>query len=332
MNNALVSIIIPTFNKAKLAVETLKSVAKQSYTQWECIVVDDGSDVKDFQVLHEFVASNEKFSLHKRPSQLKKGANACRNYGLSIAKGTYIQFFDSDDLMLKDCLQGRVEAIEKSSLDFVVFSMEIYNNEGFTNDDTPDVIVSNWETALNEFIGKGRLPWNLQRTLYRTALIKDKLSFNEDLSRFQDVEFNIKLLSRLQPKFMIFTEVDCVYRRASSNNPRTKDFNQNVFNSIPVFLDSIHLEMPPEILAMNRDNLQQWFFNLVGLYANNSIGTGEFSYIINETSNKLGLSRKQKNILKLFFISKTKLNSLKGVVKLNWYLRKKYSEKNYKDN
>ena len=328
MNKNVVSIIIPTFNKAKLAIETFESIAHQSYTHWECIVVDDGSSASEFKLIETFVNSNKKFALYKRPSHTKKGANACRNYGLSMAKGEYIQFFDSDDVMLKNCLQGRVNAIEKLNLDLVVFSMGIFKKGGFVND-TEDVIVNNWESALSAFIGDGRLPWNLQRTLYQSALLKDKLLFNEDLSRFQDVEFNIKLLSRLKPKFKIFKEIDSIYRRASSSNPRSKNFNQNVFNAIPVFIDAIHIEMPPEILAKNKENLQLWLFNLVGLYANNSIKFVTFKHIIHEISEKLCLSKKQKNILKLFFISKTKLHNLKGVIKLNKYLRKKYSEKNY---
>lgn len=320
----LVSIIIPTYNKVQLAIETFKSIVNQSYTNWECIVVDDGSSLKDFKVLDDYVSSNEKFSLYKRSLQSKKGANACRNYGLSIAKGTYIQFFDSDDLMLKDCLKGRVEAIEKSKLDLVIFSMGIYNKNGFISDDKPDVIVNDWESALNAFIGKGRVPWNLQRALYQTELIKDKLSFNEDLSRFQDVEFNIKLLSRLQPKFMIFTKVDCVYRRASSNNPRAKEFNQNVFNSIPVFLDSIHLEMPLEILVKNRENLQQWLFSLIGLYSNQNIILEQLVLVFKTAKKHNIISSKQVVVLRLLFFSKTKLKDIKGQSKFIKFLKRAY--------
>lgn len=332
MSKPLVSIIIPTFNKAELAVETLKSIANQSYTNWECIVVDDGSDAKAFKILNDFVASNQKFSLYKRPAQATKGANACRNYGLSLAKGKYIQFFDSDDIMLEYCLKRRIETLEKNDLDLVVFSMGIHDEGGYKNDDTPDVIVEDWEEALNAFIGDNRLPWNLQRTLYKASLIKNKIAFNESLSRFQDVEFNIKLLSQLKPKFEIFTEIDCVYRRASKENPRTKDFNKNVFNSIPTFVGSVFREMPPEILKKNNRHLQQWLFSLVGLYADRSIKISQFSEVVNAVSGDLSLSSKQKSILKWLFISKTKLKKVKGTATLNTYLRKKYSEQVYKDN
>lgn len=329
---ALVSIIIPTFNKAELAIATFNSITKQSYTNWECIIVDDGSTAKDFMVLELFVKSNKRFSLYKRPEKSKKGANACRNYGLSLSKGDYIQFFDSDDVMLENCLKGRVEAIEDTTLDLVVFSMGIYHNGSFKNDDTPDVMVDDWKTALSEFIGERRLPWNLQRTLYRASLIKEHIRFNENLSRFQDVEFNIRLLSQLRPKFKTFAKIDCVYRRANSNNPRAENFNKHVFNSIPVFLESIYTEIPSDILEQNKDNLQLWLFNLVGLYANGSVGKRQLDKMIAVADKKKLLSYKQKIILKFFFFSKRKLNNKKGVASLNSYLRKKYDEKNNKDN
>lgn len=324
MNKPLVSIIIPTFNKSQLAIETFRSIVNQSYKNWECIVVDDGSTTEDFAVLESFVKSDKRFSLFKRPSNAKKGANACRNYGLSLSKGDYIQFFDSDDVMLENCLEGRVRAIEASTLDLVVFSMGIYDNGGFKNDDTPDVMVNDWKTALGEFIGERRLPWNLQRTLYRASLIKERLLFNENLTRFQDVEFNIKLLSQLKPKFKIFHDIDCVYRRANSNNPRNKSFNKNVFHSIPVLLELIHTEIPADILEQNRGNLQLWLLNLIGLYADNSVEKSQLNKVIGVAEKKLHLNSKQKIILKLLFLSKTKLKGIKGVVRLNSYLRKKY--------
>lgn len=324
MNNPLVSIIIPTFNKVELAIETLKSIANQSYTHWECIVVDDGTDSKEYKVLNDFIASNQKFSLYKRPPRAKKGANACRNHGLSLAKGKYIQFFDSDDIMLEHCLKGRVEALEKNGLDLVVFSMGIYNEGGYKNDDTPDVMVEDWEEALNAFIGDKRLPWNLQRALYKASLIQNKIAFNEDLSRFQDVEFNIKLLSRHRPKFKIFTEIDCVYRRAGASNPRTKNFNKNVFDAIPVFLQSIHSEMPSNILAQNKQNLQQWLFSLVGLYSNKNVGSKQLNIVLKSAKEYSILSVKQITVLRLLFFGKTKLKGIKGQSKFIKFLKKAY--------
>ena len=98
MNNPLVSIIIPTYNRAHIIHETLDSVLSQSYTNWKCIVVDDGSTDTTEEVLKSYVKKDARFQYNKRPIDRKKGANACRNYGLDLAKGAYIVFFDSDDV------------------------------------------------------------------------------------------------------------------------------------------------------------------------------------------------------------------------------------------
>src|SRR5690554_5799485 len=97
--NPLVSIIIPTFNRAHLIGETLDSVLAQTYHNWECIVVDDGSTDNTDEVMAEYIAKDARFQYHHRPAVKSKGANACRNYGFEKSKGAYIQWFDSDDLM-----------------------------------------------------------------------------------------------------------------------------------------------------------------------------------------------------------------------------------------
>ena len=103
--NPLVSIIIPTYNRANLIGETLNSIKAQTYTNWECIVVDDGSTDQSDRVLEIYCKKDHRFQFYNRPEKRPKGANACRNYGFKKSKGVYILFFDSDDFMLKTKLE-----------------------------------------------------------------------------------------------------------------------------------------------------------------------------------------------------------------------------------
>lgn len=83
--NPLVSIIIPTFNRAHLIGETLDSVLAQTYPNWECIVVDDGSTDNTDEVMAEYMARDARFQYHHRPEDRLPGGNAARNYGVEFS-------------------------------------------------------------------------------------------------------------------------------------------------------------------------------------------------------------------------------------------------------
>lgn len=105
MKTPLVSIIIPTLNRAHLIGETLESVLAQTYQNWECIVVDDGSTDNTAEVIKEYVDTDSRFQYHHRPKERLSGGNAARNYGFELSKGEYINWLDSDDLLLPTKLE-----------------------------------------------------------------------------------------------------------------------------------------------------------------------------------------------------------------------------------
>ena len=76
MNLSLISIIIPTYNRAHLISETLDSILAQTYLNWECIVVDDGSTDTTADVMREYIKKNSRFQYHQRPDNRKKGPNS----------------------------------------------------------------------------------------------------------------------------------------------------------------------------------------------------------------------------------------------------------------
>lgn len=116
----LVSVIIPVFNREKLLGETLSSIARQQYQNWECIVVDDGSEDGTLEVAMNFAASDNRFKAFGRPSNLKKGANNSRNFGYEQSSGSLIIFFDSDDLMLPEKLSLQVQSLSDPAIDYCV--------------------------------------------------------------------------------------------------------------------------------------------------------------------------------------------------------------------
>ena len=115
-----ISIIIPVFNRAILLPTTLNSIIEQTFTDWECILVDDHSSDASFEVMEEYQKKDVRFKAYRRPGVLKKGANACRNFGFTKSTAPLIKWFDSDDIMLFNHLDIAYQTLIEKNLDFVV--------------------------------------------------------------------------------------------------------------------------------------------------------------------------------------------------------------------
>src|SRR5690554_1456629 len=124
----LISIIIPTFNRAHIIGETLDSILAQTYTNWECIVVDDGSTDNTDEVMGEYVKRDTRFKYFHRPDTNRPGGNGARNYGFLQSRGEYVNWFDSDDLMHRDKLKLQVAVLkEMVSCQVCVCEAELFN-------------------------------------------------------------------------------------------------------------------------------------------------------------------------------------------------------------
>ena len=99
----VVSIVIPAFNRSEVIRRSLDSVMRQTYTDWECIVVDDGSTDETISIVDEYIGKDNRFSCVA--NSRKKGAQGARNEGIVHARGEWILLFDSDDSMHHDYLE-----------------------------------------------------------------------------------------------------------------------------------------------------------------------------------------------------------------------------------
>ena len=102
----LVSVIVPCFNQAKYLSEALESVFSQTYQNWECIIVNDGSPDSTKEVAEGWLKKDNRF---KYLEQGNKGPSAARNAGIKIANGTYILPLDADDRISEDYLELAVK-------------------------------------------------------------------------------------------------------------------------------------------------------------------------------------------------------------------------------
>lgn len=120
----MISVIIPCFNSERFIVRAIESVLKQTYKNYEIIVVDNNSFDNTTGIIYDYMnrCPNKIKVLH----EYKKGAPAARNKGLYEAKGEWIQFLDSDDELLPDKLKQQIEVADSSEADVVTGSSYIY--------------------------------------------------------------------------------------------------------------------------------------------------------------------------------------------------------------
>jgi glycosyltransferase involved in cell wall biosynthesis len=114
----LVSIIMATYNRAHFIDETLTSIQKQTYPNWECIIIDDGGTDNTKEVITPMLIKDTRFKFLKRTDNYLKGLPGCRNYGLDLAEGNYIIFFDDDDIVHPQNLEICVKELQKENISF----------------------------------------------------------------------------------------------------------------------------------------------------------------------------------------------------------------------
>jgi glycosyltransferase involved in cell wall biosynthesis len=119
--DALISVIVPCYNQGAFLPDALSSISDQTYTNWECIIVNDGSSDHTEQVAAEWTNKDSRFRYLKKDNG---GLSSARNAGLNIARGAYIQFLDADDTIRSDKFERSVGIGKKT--DIVVSNFQMF--------------------------------------------------------------------------------------------------------------------------------------------------------------------------------------------------------------
>jgi glycosyltransferase involved in cell wall biosynthesis len=199
-----VSVVIPTYNRSDIIIKTLMSVKNQTFSQWECIIVDDGSVDSTEEVITEFTRTDERFKFIKRPESRIKGANTCRNIGIENSIGKFIAFLDSDDEWKCNRLNLAYQFLENENYDALYSGAEISNGiETFKR--------GSRSIELNESLFDFTLNHETfapTPSLIVRADIARKVKFDENLLRHQDFDFFIRVGEEL--KWCYFDNYDVV--------------------------------------------------------------------------------------------------------------------------
>jgi glycosyltransferase involved in cell wall biosynthesis len=186
--NPLISVIIPCYNRAKLIERALTSVKEQVYSNWECIIIDDGSSDNTHQILQNWIYRSDKFKVVTLPHN--QGAQKARNEGIQISKGDWVAFLDSDNEFLPDKLEKQFCLIKNDP------SVDIVTTYSKVIDETSGNIRSfEWITdgyILPELL-KGKTYVDYNSTLIRKSKLFEIGLLDEKCPSFQEWDTNIRL-------------------------------------------------------------------------------------------------------------------------------------------
>ena len=174
----LISCITPTFNREELLEKAIQSTLNQTWTNWELIIVDDGSKDGTGKMVERYITLDPRIKYFHNPG---KGASSARNYGILMSTGDYIVFLDDDDEHLPHRFMSQLMAMQRSGLDFVL--------SGFGVRDLATGKIIHTDMVRSRGTGAGHgVRWMIKREL----LLKAGL-FDEEMPAMQEVELSYRI-------------------------------------------------------------------------------------------------------------------------------------------
>jgi len=143
----LVSIITPMYNSENFVEEAILSVIKQSYTNWEMLIIDDGSDDSSIEIVEKYLGRYNRIKLIK--NTFNKGASLTRNIGIEKSSGRYIAFLDSDDVWLPMKLEEQIKFMNEEK---VALSFSSYEKVDEFGNHIKNIRISNTNPTYDELL------------------------------------------------------------------------------------------------------------------------------------------------------------------------------------
>lgn len=214
----LISVIIPVYNKVQYINLLLSQIRNQSFKEFECLLIDDGSKDGSEGICDEYVEKDSRFKVCHIPNS---GVSYARNIGLSKVKGKYITFIDADDEIHKDYLKNLYECLVISKADMVIGtyqSISDFDDVKIVKDYPLENRLYSKEELLPQFASLqkeyGMFGWCWGK-IFSSDLVKE-IRFNENLKLAEDFEFYLKLYPNINN--ICYDDKPYYYYRQSAEN------------------------------------------------------------------------------------------------------------------
>lgn len=225
----LVSIIMPVYNSEKYIERAIKSVIKQTYKNWELIIVNDGSTDSSKQICEKYSRNDKRIKVINKNNE---GVSIARNYGINNSQGKYIMFLDSDDFYEENMIEEMYKIMTINEVDIVKANYKIINK---------DKIINNKEYIIEKLYNKQDITKELIDLLltekihcYLWLLMLKReivVNFNSKLHIFEDANFYLETFIKAKS---IYITKQCLYNynKGNINSLTQKNIRKNIENMI----------------------------------------------------------------------------------------------------
>lgn len=234
-----VSVIIPVYNTEQYIRQTLISACDQTLRNIEIICINDGSTDNSEEIIRECAKNDPRIKIIK---ELNSGQSVARNTGIINARGKYLYFLDSDDLIEPDTLEECYKLCEKGKYDFVTFDYDIYNPDNISTENIMECDRSHFLFANIDYEGIDSL--NLQLAEMSYTVLVQVLFINASFLRNIALSFKPSIIHEdqifttllyLKAKKITYIESKLLHRRIRPNSTMTTSFSwKNVVGYLTV--------------------------------------------------------------------------------------------------
>ncbi|MGB4759531.1 MAG: glycosyltransferase family 2 protein [Candidatus Saccharimonadales bacterium] len=299
MKKPKISIITPAYNAERYIAETIQSVQAQSFTEYEHIVIDDGSHDTTATIVKEYAKADKRIIYLK---QKNKGPSAARNKGLKKAKGMHIIFLDADDSFAPDTLSTLSQTAATTDADIIFYDYVYYidnKNLGWSRHHIElDQTKTYSKEDLSDKIFNVFPILTCNKLIKKQVLSGGKISFDTTYARNEDVDFSIRVTLAAET-YAYVDYIGYYYRVSNPDSETATNFKH------PTQLLQILANLN-ELILIKHPNLKQSFDNYAIEQMIGSVSQQEphpqihhevFDFVVNKTMPSIGLDNVQPDYL-----------------------------------
>lgn len=230
---AVVSVIVPVYNGERFLEHCLSSIQQQSFSDFEALIIDDGSTDTSGMIADSFAKNDDRFRVYHRSNH---GVSASRNYGIENSIGSFISLIDADDSVSADFLERLVTPLLEKGLDFSYCDI-LLEEPGGNSEHISWTSSADKEEAFHAFFNDGWSGASVNK-LYRKSFLNNySLRYSEDIRYCEDLLFSIQVLTYAEA----FEKVPgCLYHYNRLNDiSATHVFNRELEKNAFIALERI---------------------------------------------------------------------------------------------